>query len=202
VGKQVNFYLLPSDFTTVQAAIESAGPVKFLTDRTRDDRPREIDSLVVIPDEMGRMPLRVYAVRPEDLHSVKTKWIEQQGHWIIDQFDSPVLEIDRCYYDGRVIRRGRIYFATDLRFRPAFPDKDFVRWGTAVLGRVRRRLLLNRQLHSFAYISEAVLSWLHAHGGTFEGDVVTTTTPEDNDPYLVALATRARYASSSNPEEI
>ena len=123
VGKQVNFYLLPSDFTTVQAAIESAGPVKFLTDQTRDDRPREIDSLVINPDEMGRIALRVYAVRPADLHSVKTKWIEQQGHWIIDQFDSPVLEIDRCYYDGRLIRRGRIYFATDLRFRPALPDK-------------------------------------------------------------------------------
>jgi hypothetical protein len=192
VGKQINFYLLPSDFTTVQAAIESAGPVKFLTDRTRDDRPREIDSLVINPDEMGRIALRVYAVRPEDLYSVKTKWIEQQGHWIIDQFDSPVLEIDPCYYDGRLIRRGRIYFATDLRFRPALPDQDFVRWGTAVLSRVRRSLLLNRQLRSFAYISEAVIEWLNAHGGRFEGDLVTTTMPEKNDPYLVAVATRAR----------
>ena len=192
MGKQVNFYLLPSDFTTVQAAIESAGPVKFLTDQTRDDRPREIDSLVINPDEMGRIGLRVYAVRPEDLHSVKTKWIEQQGHWIIDQFDSPVLEIDRCYYDGRLIRRGRIYFATDLRFRAALPDQDFVRWGTAVLSRVRRRLLLDRHLHSFAYVSEAVIEWLHAHGGRFEGDVVTTRTREGNDPYLVALGTRAR----------
>jgi hypothetical protein len=191
MGRQVNFFLLPNDFADLQVAIESAGPVRFLQDRTKTQQLRKLNSLVIPPDEMGKTGLRVYATRPNDVDQIKLRWIEQQNHWIVDSLDSPVVEIDRCYYDSHLIRRGRVYFATDLRFRPHLPDEEFTKWGSSVISRIRRRLILNRDIHSFCYVSESVKRWLDDREGSLRGDTMISDHPDANDPYARALAARS-----------
>ena len=190
MGKQVNFFLLPDDFADLQRAIESAGPVRFLQDRTKTEHLRELRSLVIPADQMGQTALRVYATRPNEIEQIKVRWIEQQRHWIVDSLDSPVLEIDRCYYDGHLIRRGRVYFATDLRFRPHLSDEDFAKWGSSVLGRIRRRLILDREIHPFCYVSERVKRWLDDRAGILQADTLMSDQHEASDPYARALAAR------------
>ena len=140
VGHQVNFFVLPADLPVIESAIRSAGDMCFLEDRTRTRQPAVLDTLAFGPGEMGHRQLGAYIARDSDLAAVQTKFIAAQGYWLIEPAASPVIEFDRCFFDGYVLRRGRAYFASDLRFRRELPGSDFVRWGDRVLSRIKNAL--------------------------------------------------------------
>ncbi|HXL91140.1 MAG TPA: hypothetical protein VN969_19525 [Streptosporangiaceae bacterium] len=77
--------------------------------------------------------------------------------------ESPVVELDRCFFDGMVLRRGRAYFASDLRFRPELPDPDFVKWGDQVLNRIRKLLVRVPELSPHSYFSPSAADWIGQH---------------------------------------
>ena len=89
---------------------------------------------------MGRRQFRACIVREAELAEARTGFIAAQGYWLIEPMVSPVIEFGRCFSDGTVLRLGRAYFASDLRFRPELPDPEFVRWGNRVLSRIRKQL--------------------------------------------------------------
>jgi hypothetical protein len=59
-----------------------------------------------------------------------------------------------------VLRRGRAYFASDLRFRPELPSPDFVKWGGRALARIKKVLTRAAELAPGAYVSASALQWV------------------------------------------
>jgi hypothetical protein len=163
MGHQVNFMTLPTDLPAIEAALRGTGDVCFLEDRTRSAEPAELDTLAFGPGEMGHRQLRAYIARRADLNAIKTRFVSTQGYWVIDSPSSPVIEFDRCFFDGNVLRRGRAYFASDLRFRPELPSQDFVRWGDRVLARIKRTLQRAPEIATWIYASPDALRWIEAH---------------------------------------
>jgi hypothetical protein len=172
MGHQVNFMMLPTDLPAIEAAIRGTGDVCFLEDRTRTAEPAEVDTLAFAPGEMGRRPLGIYIARRADLNAIKTWFASTQGYWVIDSASSPVIEFDRCFFDGTVLRRGRAYFASDLRFRPELPSRDFVQWGDRVLARIKRTLQRAPQIATWIYASPDALRWMGEHSAS--GDNIQT----------------------------
>ena len=64
----------------------------------------------------------------------------------IDVLNSPVISCWRCYFDGTLIRRGRLYFETtiltDQHTIEKKPD-SFIDWADRVLRRVRKHLTMD-----------------------------------------------------------
>ena len=163
MGHQVNFLALPTDLPVIEAAIRATGDVCFLEDRTPTAKPAELDTLAFSPGEMGRRPLRAYMVRRADLSAVNTRFVPGQGYWVIDDLSSPVIEFSRCFFDDTVLRLGRAYFATDLRFRPELASPDFVKWGDRVLARIKKTLRRAPGIANWIYVSTDALQWIEEH---------------------------------------
>jgi hypothetical protein len=173
MGHQVNFFVLPTDLPAIEAAIRTTGDVCFLEDRTPTATPAELGTLAFEPGDMGRRPLDAYLVRRGDLGAVKTWFVSTQGYWLIKATDSPVIEFDRCFFDGNVLRRGRAYFASYLRFRPELPNPDFVKWGDRVLARIKNVLTRAPELTPpRIYVSAGALQWIREQGASASGGVL------------------------------
>jgi hypothetical protein len=164
MGHQVNFFVLPADLPEIEAAILTTGDVCLLADRMPAARPAKLATLAIEPGEMGRRPLRAYIARRSDLGAVETQFVSTQGHWVIDAAGSPVIEFDRCFFDGSVLRRGRAYFASDLRFRAALPSPEFVEWGDRVFSRIKDVLTRAPDIAPGAYVSAGALRWIGQTG--------------------------------------
>jgi hypothetical protein len=169
MGHQVNFFALPTDLPAIEAAIRTTGDVCFVEDRTPRAKPAELGTLAIEPGDMGRRPLGAYIVRRSDLGAVKTRFVSTQGYWLIESADSPVIEFDRCFFDGNVLRRGRAYFASDLRFRPEPPRPDFVKWGDRVLARIKKVLTRAPELPPRIYVSADALQWIREQSASASG---------------------------------
>lgn len=160
MGHQVNFFMLPADLPGVEAAVRATADVCILQDRTPAPEPAEVATLAVEPGDVGRRPLTAYIVRRRELGAVTTRFIAEQGHWVIDSSDSPVIEFTRCFFDGTVLRRGRAYFPADLRFCPELPSPDFVLWADEVLARIKKQLSGAPGIAPYIYASAGALRWI------------------------------------------
>jgi hypothetical protein len=63
MGHPVNFFMLPSDLSIAERAIQSAGDVVFLEDRSKTAEPKELHTITFEPGDMGKRSLRAYIVR-------------------------------------------------------------------------------------------------------------------------------------------
>ena len=163
MGHQVNFFVLPADMAALEATIRKTGDVCFLEHRSPAPEPVELPALAFGPGERGHRPLGIELVRREDLGKVVMRRLGDQDQWIVKGSESPVVELDRCFFDGMVLRRGRAYFASDLRFRPELPDPDFVKWGDQVLNRIRKLLVRVPELSPHSYFSPSAADWIGQH---------------------------------------
>ncbi len=59
----------------------------------------------------------------------------------MDVLRSPVIEYRRCFTDGKILRRGRLFFIEDYydeNERTVKKDTEFRDWARAMVARVRR----------------------------------------------------------------
>lgn len=153
MGKQVNFYLLPKDMPILEDAIRSTGPVAFLPNIVPEPFVKTLPSIELPESQMGKEPLRVYVTHPDFLSRVQFRHVPQQGHFIVEP-GSPVIELDRNYFDGQRIRHGRMYFYTGPDF-----DSDFMHWAGGVLKAVRK-VLVRKPEFGGEYFGPAALKWI------------------------------------------
>src|SRR5262245_37946530 len=134
MGRQINYFALPEDMATIEAAIRDTADVTILSWRNPTSTPVQIPSIVVSLLEMGHVDLQAAVVRTIDLHRVRAHRVPQQGYWMLDG-GYPVLEVSACYFDGSLLRRDRIYYYTG----EGNPE-DYQGWGSRVLRAVRKVL--------------------------------------------------------------
>ena len=164
MGKQVNFYLLPSDLQAVEKAIRSTGPVEILPNFVPEPLVKKLSTIAMSEAQMGEEPLRVYVTHPRYLPQIQFRHVPEQHHFIVEPW-SPVVEFDRNYFDGQSIRHGRMYFYTGPDF-----DPEFIKWAEGVLRAVRRVLVRKPELGG-EYFGSAALEWIEGRRVTVQPGV-------------------------------
>ena len=161
MGHQVNFYVNPSDAIALERSIRALGPLQILHSRSPGPEPRVVDSVDV--EENGRPWLFFYFIRPVDLHAVVTRDVPAQGHWTIDALKSPVVEFTRSFFDGAILRRGRLYYVDgfyDASNQWQEKAESFRTWAKAVLAKSKKEL----NKHQTDYIGAGAQAWLTSGG--------------------------------------
>lgn len=162
MGKQVNFVLLPSDLKVLEEELGHIGPFIVLHSRSKSEEVKRLGGLGT--DKSGEDWLYLFLVRPEDVELVITQPVATQGYWSIDALRSPVIEFQRCFYDGHRLRRGRAYFVEeyyDANKHLVQKPEAFRIWAQSVLNTIRRKL--RRQ--GADYFGSEARRWLSSGAG-------------------------------------
>ncbi len=141
MGRQVNFYLEPRDVALLETAIRALGDVCILHSRSPNHEPRVVSTTAV--EENGQPWLFFYLARPEELSAIVTRHVPTQKYWAIDVLRSPVIEFCRSFFDGKTIRRGRLYYTDsfyDENGALVRKGESFLEWAGAVAKCARRAL--------------------------------------------------------------
>ena len=162
MGKQATFVLLPGDLTALEVEIARVEPFTVLHSRSSSKEVRSLSALD--PTKAGEDWLHLFLVRPSDVKRVVTQHVPAQGYWSVDALRSPVIEFQRCFFDGKVLRRGRVYFNEsyyDLSGVLVQKPEAFRKWARVVLSTIRRNL--HRQGPD--YIGPEAKMWLSSGEG-------------------------------------
>ena len=103
-------------------------------------------------EHMGKTPLTLYLARPADVGAVAFREVAEQGYWTVDDLRSPVVELTRCYFDGKMLRSGRLFYETGYYGGDgAWVDKPkaFLAWAEALLGAARKALRREPRLDAY-----------------------------------------------------
>ncbi len=150
MGRQIVFYLAPSDMLELEFRLKKCGEVLILHSRSDKPKPRIVESTDF--KESGHQWLFFYLVQPDDLSAINLEEVPEQRYWSIDELSSPVVELTRGYFDGKILRRGRLYYThgfygeDDLWVEKPEPFKS---WAKRLLSVTRRTLKLDRDVSAY-----------------------------------------------------
>lgn len=165
-GRQVNFFLGPSDQVPFEMALRGVGDLVILESRSRTAEPETRQTTEIVC--FGKEPLRVILARPVDLANLTYRLIEGRGNFASDSIFMPIVEFDRCYVSEHLIRPGRLYFLPqyydDSRQLVAKSDA-FVRWANGLIAAAKKAL--TKIEHNF-YAGAGALQ-MRSEGVLFEG---------------------------------
>lgn len=162
MGKQVNFYMLPEDQLEFEQWLKARGDVCFIKQPLKTSE-LEIISTLVVP-EMGKTWLDVYLARHTDLEDILVTYVSDQKYWLVDNNQSPVIEFGRCYYDGNILGRGRLYIQTGFYGdEEQEKEKQFINWADKILKWIRTHY--NRDSKTGYYIGPHAKKWILHKGG-------------------------------------
>lgn len=142
LSSQLNFYVAPDEAAWFDELLRSAGHFCVVTATSRASKPELArDTVLRSP---GVEALTVHLVRDSDMNLLEVQKIENREGWFVDVTRSPVIELSRCFLDGRVLRRGRLYVVKEYFGHDGtrvIKDAGFLSWSQAVLACVRRALI-------------------------------------------------------------
>lgn len=165
MGKQVLIYATPEDLEELENFLRTRLDFSVIASRSSVTKPQPSNSLSVAdPGEGG---LWAYLVRPEDVRAVVLKEVRSKSYWTIDVLRSPVVELRRCYFDGRVLRQGRFFFETGYYRDDSWKDKpkQFVDWADTVFRIAKHFFKHERSLR--AYVGKHAEQWRAEPGRAF-----------------------------------
>jgi hypothetical protein len=147
MSRQVNFFLTPADQAALMAQFAGVGEFALIDGIAPDRRPQLRSTAE--NRQMGVERLTIYLVRPQDVDAVVLNDVKGQPYRVVDVMRSPVIEFDRCYQAGNLLRRGRLYFVTGYYDEQTLAKKDhaFVDWADAFLKKARRSLKKDQFFH-------------------------------------------------------
>ena len=149
MGHQINFFLGPNDLVELEKRLTSAGDLTILHSRSPKPEPKVVESVKFTED--GKQWL-LYLVRSADLNNVLIKEVVAQGYWVINTLFSPVVELDRCHYDGKVLKQGRLYYV-DGFYDPQglWIEKpaNFKAWAKHLFTAARKTLVHDKKLRAY-----------------------------------------------------
>jgi hypothetical protein len=149
MGHQINFFLGPEDLRELERRLRGAGELVMLHSRSPEPKPNVVDNIDYAED--GKR-WTLFLARPADLTDVVLKHVPQQGYWVVDVLFSPVVELDRGHYDGKVLKRGRLYYVDGFYKGDQWVEKsaEFITWAKQLFTAARKSL--KRDKESIAYL--------------------------------------------------
>lgn len=154
MGRQISTFMHPDDLAELQSEVERRGDVTVYAGRFATPSPPELSSSLVV--DYGHDNLRVYLGRRDESSKIIVKATDEYRY--IDSALSPVVEFDRPYFDGSLIRAGRMWYSTGAWIQgswlPASPE--FMAWADSWLRWIRRRY---RKLDSVTWVGPHAAAW-------------------------------------------
>lgn len=150
MNKQFSFYLTPNDFLNLERALRKVTQILIFSEESKDSKPLELPSFEI--DKMGKDNLAVYLTCRGCDGKMFLDKIEKQKIWIVDSLCSPVIELSRCFFDGNILRAGRMYYTTGYYLEDGFwTDKDskFLEWAKKVFAVAKRNLKRKKELDAY-----------------------------------------------------
>ena len=166
MGHQLNFHATLPDVARLEEIVRAIEPVVVLHSRSPTAEPRIVPSVNF--EEQGRRWLFYFLVREADLGRAVTEPVPAQGYWSVDVLRSPVVQFTNCYFDGLVLRRGRIYYVDGYYGADGtwVEKPETFRLWAATLRKATRKALSRRDGD---YIGREAALWLEREGGRLEG---------------------------------
>ncbi|MRG93614.1 hypothetical protein [Polyangium spumosum] len=164
MGHQSGFYLTPKDKADLEQRLREKTDFIILLDESPTASPRVVDSLNF--SEPDNPWWSKYLARPEDLDKITTRHVKTQGYWTVEYLFSPVLEFSGCFFDGKILRRGRVYYV-DGFYGPdgGWVEKSeaFRKWARMVHTTIKKSLK-RRDSQYVEYIGADAQAWVDAGG--------------------------------------
>lgn len=136
MGRQVNFFMHPDDLPELEAELRDRWSLLFYP-RTVNRAPIDaLESLALDYSTIAPRDEKMYAVlspRYDADYGFTCYYNGRRKDFMICVSTSPVIEFHRCFFDGKVLKAGRMYFV------PQDDPAYFVPWADSVLKWVRRR---------------------------------------------------------------
>lgn len=165
MGKQVNFYMHPDDLNDFNKMMRLDKELKMINNISQSKKPEVRESLTVT--EYNKERLTIYLVQSKYINDVKMKFIAKQNYWLVDELCSAVIEFSRCYFDGVIMRRGRLYYqAGYYDENDNWKDKpeDFKLWADKKLSWIKKNYQKEKGVEF--YVGSHAKEW-KASGGKF-----------------------------------
>jgi hypothetical protein len=165
MGKQIQIYLVPEDVTEFESALKSMAAV-ILKRSSPKTQPVISETARLQTTETVRID--GYIARICDLEHVSMRAIPEQAHWTVDALHSPVMEFFGCHFDGKTLKRGRLFY--DQGFHDAAgvwidKPKDFDAFAKNVFKLARKMFINDLNLH--AYVGPKAREWQSESHGAF-----------------------------------
>jgi hypothetical protein len=150
LGRQIQLYLTPSDLVRHEAVLREK--VEFVALHYRSDGPYPSMAPSFEVEEMGNTWLTLFLVRPDDIDALQFREVPAQKYWTVDVLNDPVIEFSRPYFDGSLMRRGRLYY------QPGFYNKDdawvekpkaYLEWADRIFRATRKVLHRDSSLDAY-----------------------------------------------------
>jgi hypothetical protein len=149
MGRQINYLVLPEDFAALYRAVNRPEPAFWI--------PRlQPTSKLSVWDGTSQVGGDGWLIREKDLQRMADDepwWWEPRQSYVVSAGGFGI-EMGACFYDGRVLRRERIYFNT---MPPVEPEVGH--WAGKVIAAARR--FLSRPPGSSVYLGPLTLQWIN-----------------------------------------
>jgi hypothetical protein len=171
MSKQFSILVTDVDLGAIERLLRASGAVDLLSDRPTggltDLMP--LESLAIPTFQAGKISLFCY-MAPRELgrRIVLQRLSPVKTHVNLDH--SYLVQFWRPFYDGRTMRRGRLYYVnTVLEGKEILPkNPEFCRWADRVMAKVRKTLKYDKTLD--AHVGP------HAREGISSGSITVEST--------------------------
>lgn len=156
MSHQLNFYFTPTDIDRLELMLRESEDVVFLHSRSPTRVAREVTHLRVIED--GKPWLFLHLAKRSLLDDVVMSFVPEQDYWSVESSCSPVVDFSNSFFDGRILRRGRIFYETtflDAKENWREKSSEFQSWAHAVLRMTRS---MARKKRGVAWIGDDALT--------------------------------------------
>ncbi|WP_398492795.1 hypothetical protein [Variovorax sp.] len=153
MSRQIEIYLTPTDIEILEQLLMEIEPLEVLHSRSPAASVRILKSLNF--SENGHRWLFYGLIRRQDVKNIKMNYVAPQKYWAFDVMESPLIEFSSCFFDGKILRRGRFYYKKDFFLDAGLCEKDgeFLAWAAKVFLSVKKNLT---RRGGFYYGKEAI----------------------------------------------
>jgi hypothetical protein len=148
-GRQLNVYLTPEDSHLLERHLRSLLDIVAFEWRSTESSVRQLPNMEI--QEMGKPWLTIGLARPEDVPNLGLRQIESKDFRILDVLRSPAIEFSRCFFDGKILRRGRLYYIPKYFDGAHLVQKSggFTEWAKDVFNAAKALLTRDSELESY-----------------------------------------------------
>jgi len=160
MGRQFRYYCLERDLADIQHQVFVPAGGQLVISENCDGMHRmlPINKFALERNRMGHEPIQLLLLPPLEMQREVLN-----GEWI-DTSKSHVIEVNRCYTDGKLIRLARFWYETKyfVGTEPYTKPNEFVEWAECIFRKTKQ--LLRR--HEFNYGGYTDTEWFGSQAWT------------------------------------
>ncbi len=159
--KQLNFYLLPNEFEAFETYLKQID-LRIIGSPIESEKTKFVESL-------GKTNgfEKFYIVGKEHTSLIKTRFVKQQNHYVVDVTESAIVELDTGFLnkEENTLTRGRLFFTYESSSNTAKP-KEFTESSEALLKWFEQNYQTNDYKdYKPIIVSENVQEWILKESG-------------------------------------